>query len=272
MTDRSDPDFERRLESHLSRQLDVAVRKFDPDAIALTASAPRRHPLGRALIGMATALVAGALTLAAIQLFIPSGPLSGGPGPSSSAQLWSEPVSTPTATASCSNVPAASISPSGSSVVDSTGILLVALGEQVQAVPACEEMAMAFDGILRLAQANTSDFGYPWIDPTTNELIFSVATAEGRALAEEAGTSLVFPYRIRDVTHSYAVLEQIQTDVTYLRDEGVVDAELIHIVIPDQRDNRTLIVISEMSRPLLEELARRFGADAIGIQVDPNRL
>jgi hypothetical protein len=26
-----------------------------------------------------------------------------------------------------------------------------------------------------------------------------------------------------------------------------------------------------MSRPLLEELARRFGADAIAVQVDPNQ-
>jgi hypothetical protein len=175
-------------------------------------------------------------------------------------------------TASCSGRPASSVSPSTSGTLDPTGILLVAVGEQIQAPAACdEEHNVAFDVILRLAMAHGGDFGYPWVDPTTNELVFSVVTAEGRTLAEEAASTIRFPSRIRDVTHSYAELQQIQTDVTYLRDEGVVDAELIYAVVPDQRDNRTMIVISEMSRPLLEELARRFGADAIAVQVDPNQ-
>jgi hypothetical protein len=98
-----------------------------------------------------------------------------------------------------------------------------------------------------------------------------VVTAEGRALADDAAATIAYPSRIRDVAHSYAELEQIRDDVTYLRAEGVVDAELIYIVIPDHRDNRTMIVISEMSRPLLEELARRFDPDAIAVQVDPNQ-
>jgi hypothetical protein len=163
--------------------------------------------------------------------------------------------------------------PSAASTLDPTGILLVDVGEQIQPPAACdEEQNMAFDSLLNLAMTHPMDFGYPWVDPVTNELVFSVVTAEGRSLAEEAAATIAFPSRIRDVIYSYAELQQIQTDVTYLRDEGVVDAELIHIVVPDQRDNRTMIVISEMSRPLLEELARRFGADTIAIQVDPNRL
>lgn len=235
--------------------------------------AGRRRPVPRLLIGAATALVAGALTVATIQFLSGPGPPSGEPVQQSpSAQLTPAPASTPTMTASCSETPSSTISPTDGGTLDPTGILLVAVGEQVQASAACdEERNLAFDSLLRLAMAHGTDFGYPWVDPTTRELVFAVVTAEGRSLAEEAAATIAFPSRIRDVTHSYAELQQIQNDVTYLHDEGVVDAELIYRVVPDQRDNRTMIVISEMSRPLLEELARRFGADAIAVQVDPNR-
>jgi len=269
MTDHPGPDFERQFADRLRQQLEDADRPFDPDAIARTAMAGERRPLGRILIGAATALVAAAFTLFAIQLLAPPGSRTGEPRLSSSAPPPSAYLPTPTVTMSC--VPSPNPPPSGSTV-DSTGILLVPVGEQIQPPAACdEEHNLAFDKVLRLAMAHPTVFGYPWVDPMTNELVFSVVTDEGRALAEEVGATLTFPYRIRDVLHSYAVLQQIQTDVTYLRNEGVVDAELIFMVVPDHRDNRTMIVISEMSRPLLEELARRFDPDAIAIQVDPNQ-
>jgi hypothetical protein len=236
------------------------------------ATSRRTRSLGRILIGAATALVAAVLTLVAIQLLAPRDPQSGAPGPSFSAPPPSRvAVTTPTAAASCPGLPSPAASPLGGSTLDPTGILLVALGEQIQPPADCDEAVnMAFDKVLRLAMAHGTDFGYPWVDQATGDLIFSAVTDEGRALAEEVGATLTFPYRIRDVTHSYAELQQIQTDVTYLRYEGVVDADLIFEVVPDQRDNRTMIVISEMSRQLLEELARRFDADAIAIQVHPN--
>lgn len=232
-----------------------------------------RRPLGRLLMWAATALVAAALTLAAIQLFAPTDTRTGEPRqPSSSVPASIESLSTPTPAASCPVLSSPTVPPSGGGTLDPTGILLVAVGEQIQPPAACdEEHNLAFDVILRLAMAHGTDFGYPWVDPVTNELVFSVVTAEGRTMAEEAAATIAFPSRIRDGTHSYAELEQIRDDVTYLRDEGVVDAELIYAVVPDQRDNRTMIVISEMSRPLLEELARRFGAHTIAIQVDPNQ-
>jgi hypothetical protein len=231
-----------------------------------------RRPVGRILIGAATALVAAVLTLAAIQLLAPRGPQSGAPGPSFSAPAPSLPLSTPTAAASCPGLPSPTAPVSAGNTLDPTGILLVAVGEQIQSPAACDEgHNIAYDVILRLAMAHPTDFGYPWVDPMTNELVFSVVTDEGRALAEEVGATLTFPFRTRDVTHSYAELQQIQTDVTYLSDEGVVDAELIYAVVPDHRDNRTMIVISKMTRPLLEELAKRYDPDAIAIQVDPNQ-
>lgn len=156
----------------------------------------------------------------------------------------------------------------GTTNLDPTGILLVGIGENVQARPASEALAQAFDQALRIAMANPNDLGYPWLDPSTDELVLSAATGQGRRILETA--TFTVAHRIRDVAHSYAELQQIQDDVTRLLAAGVTDAQLIYMTYPDQRDNRTLITVSRMSRPLLEELARRFGSDAIAIEVAPN--
>jgi hypothetical protein len=154
--------------------------------------------------------------------------------------------------------------------LDPTGILLVGTDEQVQARPTSEAIANAFDEALRFAMAHPDDIGLAWIDPSTGELVLSAVAGKGRALIEAEAATIAAPHRIRDVAHSYAELQKIQDDVTFLATEGVVDAQLIYQTLPDQRDNRALITISRMSRPLLEELVSRFGADAIAVRVDPN--
>ncbi len=129
---------------------------------------------------------------------------------------------------------------------------------------------MAFDQALRLAEeGNPNDLGYPWIDPSTGELVVSAATAHGRALLES--TSFGVPVRIRDVAHTSAELQKIQDDATRLYAQGVPDAVLIYETGPDFRDNRTWITIARFSRPLLDELARRFPPDALVVVVDPTR-
>ena len=150
---------------------------------------------------------------------------------------------------------------------DSTGILLVGVGEEVQARPPNEAMGTTFSSALLFAEANGNDVGYPWIDPATGELVLSAATPHGRDLlsAQETAT----PHRIRDVAHGATELRQIQDAATFLGSQGVPGAELMYMTGPDQRDNRALIVISAMSRPLLEALVARFPADALAIQVAP---
>jgi len=167
--------------------------------------------------------------------------------------------------------PAATASPSPSVLlnVDATGILLVNAGEQIQARPPNEEMAVAFNDALMFAAAHGDDVGYPWIDPSSGELVLSAVTPAGRSLLEAA--SITVPHRIRDVTHGAAELRRIQDDVTFLHSRGVVGSELIYATVPDQRDNRALIVISAMSRPLLEYLAAHYPPDALAVEVDPSR-
>lgn len=170
--------------------------------------------------------------------------------------------------AGCS-APAPSASPSPTPNVDATGILLIDVGEEVQAGPAPRRLANAFSDAILLAEANGDDLGYPWIDPATGELVLSVVTPRGRELVDEAGITV--PHRLRDVAHGAAELQQIQDDVILLESRGVADAQLISTSLPDFRDNRALIVISAMSVPLLEYLAETYPVDAIAVQVDPDR-
>jgi hypothetical protein len=156
---------------------------------------------------------------------------------------------------------------SPSSSVDASGILLVGVGEQVQAVPASEVLAQAHSDAMELAEANGDDLGYPWIDPASGELVLSVVTPHGRELVEAAGITV--PHRTRDVSRGAAELRRIQDDVTFLRSRGIPDSQLIYATIPDQRDNRALIVISAMSPSLLDYLAAHYPADALAVEVDP---
>lgn len=156
-------------------------------------------------------------------------------------------------------------SPSGN--LDPTGILLVGAGEQIQARPTSEVLGVAFGDAMVLAEANGNDLGYPWIDPSSGELVVSAVTPRGRELIEAA--RIAVPHRIRAVAHGAAELRRIQDAATFLRAQGVPGAELIYATVPDHRDNRALIVISAMSRPLLEYLAGHYPVEALAVQVDP---
>jgi hypothetical protein len=158
-------------------------------------------------------------------------------------------------------------SPSPTSNVDVTGILFVGVEESVQTGPLARRLANAFSDAMELAEANGDDLGYPWVDPATDELVLSAVTPRGRDLIEAAGITVT--HRIRDVAHGAAELRRIQDDATFLNAQGVAGAELIYLTIPDFRDNRALIVISSMSRPLLDYLAEHYPADALAIQIDP---
>ena len=151
--------------------------------------------------------------------------------------------------------------------LDSTGILFVASDEQVQARPPDEAHAQAFSDAWLLAEQLGDDLGYPWIDPATGQLILSAATAQGRDRLEDLAIGV--PFGIREVRHGAKELRAIQDAATRLRAEGVPGAELIYGTSPDHRDNRTLIFISEVSRPLLDALAQRFPPTAIAITIEP---
>ena len=149
-----------------------------------------------------------------------------------------------------------------------SGILFVAPGEAVQARFSGEAMAQAHSDATVLAENNGLDLGYPWIDPATGELVLSAVTAQGRELIQRA--NITVPHRIREVAHGATELRRIQDDATFLRSRGVPGAELIFETLPDQRDNRALIVIRAMSQGLIDYLVAHYPPDAIAIEVNPN--
>ena len=157
--------------------------------------------------------------------------------------------------------------PVPTSTVDATGILIVDVEDQVQAGPVSRRLADPYSAAMQLAETNGDDLGYVWVDPETEELVLSAVTPRGRALIDAAGIEV--PYRVRDVQFGASLLRQIQDEAPFLNSRGVPGAEHIFMTLPDHRDNRTLIVISEMSRPLLDALAEIYPAGAIAVQVDP---
>jgi len=152
--------------------------------------------------------------------------------------------------------------------VDTTAILLVNVGERVQAEPHTEALKIAFSEAMELAQTNGNDLGYPWIDPSSGELVLSAVTQRGRDLLEAAANAV--PHRIRIVGHGTAELRRIQDEATFLHSQGVPGANLIYETLPDHRDNRTLLVIRARSDALLEVLASRYPAGTLAVEVNPD--
>ena len=167
--------------------------------------------------------------------------------------------------------PRSTVTPSASEGIGMGEIIRVAAGERVQSVPLNEDFAQAFAQAWTFTQDHPTDVGYPWLDPSSGELVLSAVSAHGETLLQAEIARFSVPVRIRQVTHSFAELQQIQEDVTHLYAEGVTDANLIYETSPDHRDNCTLITMSGESQPLLEALLQRFPADAIAVQVDPSR-
>jgi hypothetical protein len=154
-----------------------------------------------------------------------------------------------------------------SASAEPAGILFVQPGEQVQARPPTEEIALAFSKAMQLAEAFGEDLGYPWIDPVTSELVLSIVTQRGRDLVESAGITV--PHRIRIVTHGATELLRIQDDATFLHGQGVPGSELLYQTLPDHRDNRALLVIKQRSDLFVEALSARYPVDALAIEVNP---
>ena len=146
-------------------------------------------------------------------------------------------------------------------------ILSVEPGAQVQSAPKTEAAAQELSVATQLADQNGNDLGYPWIDPATGTLVLSAVTQKGRDLIGSAG--FAGPIAVREVSHGAAELQRIQDEATTLAGHGVPGADVIYQTMPDERDNRALLVIRSMDQSLLEALAARYPAEALAVEVLP---
>lgn len=147
-----------------------------------------------------------------------------------------------------------------------TGIELVGL-EVSQARPKSDAQAAAFDAAFRLAMAHPEDLGYPWIDPTTDTLELSAATAAGREILSRRLPDPV-PTRVRNTPRSWADLRRLETALISARNQ-LNHGALIWKLEPDERLNRIIVTISALDDDLLADLAAQFGPEAIAVRVDP---
>jgi len=162
----------------------------------------------------------------------------------------------------------ASYAGTGAQTFDASGIELV--DQVVQARPTTWDQSTAFDVAMNLAAVYPDDMGYPWIDPATGAIELSATTDLGREILSGSIDEIQVPHSVRDVAYSYGQLEWIKDDVTTLTSSGVTDSDLIYESAPDHERGRIVLTVSKLSQPLLAELAKRYGTEAIAIRVDPD--
>ncbi len=139
-----------------------------------------------------------------------------------------------------------------------------------QGRPTSEEQAQAFSDAFDFAEMHPNDVGYPWIDPKTDALELSAASARGRENLTTFRASIATPTRIRDVTRSFGELEALKHEITTLRAQGVPDADLLFKSTPDHKNNRIVIGVTKPSATLFRALRDRYGTGAIALLVDPD--
>jgi hypothetical protein len=151
-----------------------------------------------------------------------------------------------------------------------------------QSTPVSREWSRA----VMVAENNADDYGYPWPDDATGQLVVSVVNTRGeQSVRQWQAAGLVVtrgpksapaarpsvPIRVRTVKFSYAQLEAIKDDAISLGQVGVPDANAIWKTGPDWENNRVLITVDRRSDALFAALAARYGTEAIAVVVDPAR-
>lgn len=148
-----------------------------------------------------------------------------------------------------------------------------------------EALAKAWNDAYWIARANPLDFGYPWADTASHDLVVRTTGTRGSSLAAawmSTGLQLnalrglrVAPpqvhVRVEPVAQSIGVLDAIQDDATYLVEAGLPDARAIYQSEPDLEHNRVLITTERPSDALVAALVQRYGTRDIVVRVEPNR-
>lgn len=155
-------------------------------------------------------------------------------------------------------------------------------GALAQSTPVSREWSRA----VMIAENSPEDYGYPWPDDATGQLVISVVNSRGaQSVQQWRAAGLVVtrgtksaraerpsvPIRVRTVRFSYSQLEAIKDEAISLSQAGVPDASNIWKTGPDWENNRVLITVDRRSNALFAALAARYGTEAIALVVDPDR-
>jgi hypothetical protein len=150
-----------------------------------------------------------------------------------------------------------------------TGLPIV--GPEVnQIAPRDEAQARAVSAALDFALGNPDDAAYPWVDDTGEVIILSAASDRGLDELEQLAPNLLVPHEVRRVQRSLASLDQIAYEVTQLEVSGIEGGETILRTEPDWKNNRIIVTVRAQHDVLFEQLAIRFGTQALAIRVSPD--
>jgi streptogrisin C len=152
--------------------------------------------------------------------------------------------------------------------VDTAGIPLVELPEQL--TPPSPEAAQALHDAWIQGMESPKDLGYPWIDEATGEVVVDTVTKRGLQVAEANRAKASRPTRTRQVSRSFAALEQVKHEVIGLTSAEVPDGDAIFETIPDPANNRIIISVDKMSTALFSALAERYGTETISVRFAPD--
>jgi hypothetical protein len=174
----------------------------------------------------------------------------------------------------------------GAQARHSTGIVLLGpIDYNAKFEPIPDPLRKAWNDAYTLAQEGyPDDFGRPWMDLTTHEVVVSAATANGAEIARrwvQSGLRVGLPkvtidlsrpevpVRIRSVQHSILGFQRLMDELIDLAREGVPGADRIYSAGPDPEHDRVIIVTDRLNDQLLEAIAARFGVEAIAVRIDP---
>ncbi|MEV0201522.1 S1 family peptidase [Nonomuraea sp. NPDC050691] len=128
-----------------------------------------------------------------------------------------------------------------------------------------EATALALDKARKLAEQHPDDFGEPWVDPETGQVVLGTVSGTGNRLAADQGKDVLR----RPVTRSKAVLEKIKDGAIGQPAADLPDAAAIRMTRIDAEHNRVIVTVNRATDAMLEALTARYGADAFAVEVDP---
>ncbi|MCF6468287.1 S1 family peptidase [Nonomuraea sp. MG754425] len=142
-------------------------------------------------------------------------------------------------------------------------VLLSPQSPDVKTLP--EPTAQALDRARKLAEQHPDDFGEPWVDPETGQVVLGTVTGSaGRLAAGQEKDAL-----LRPVARSKAVLEKIKDGAIGEPAADIPDADAIRMTRLDAEHNRVIVTVNRTTDALLQALTARYGADAFAVEVDP---
>ncbi|MEV0390444.1 S1 family peptidase [Nonomuraea sp. NPDC050643] len=126
-----------------------------------------------------------------------------------------------------------------------------------------EPVAQALDEARKLAEQHPDDFGEPWVDPETGQVVLATVTGTAGRLAAAQGKDVVQ----RQVARSRAVLERIKDGA--IGQPDIPDGAAVRMTRIDAEHNRVIVTVNRTTDALLRALTARYGADAFAVEVDP---